>query len=614
MSHALGQYEIIEKIAQGGMAQVFKAKTHDSHGIERFVVIKRILPHISADPEYVDMLINEAKTAVHFNHGNIAQIFDLARLNEDYFIVMEYVDGKTLSQINKRLIQLGREFPLDILIYCLIELCIGLSYIHNKRGMDGARLGVVHRDVSPQNVILSYSGNIKIIDFGVAKIKDSLDKTASGVLKGKFAYMSPEQTWGNTVDKRSDIFSVGILMWELVTGKRLFKKATNQETIQAIQKCKFEMPSSARRDVPREYDKIVKKALEKTPKNRYADAGDLVHDLEKLLFKINPRFKPIQAIAFLQDIFSSDVPHKNLEQKENPVSDNKTHETKNTDVKTLIKDDEMTADEKSDVTVKDFYKVQAEKRWYQSKILWCFLALLLIVGQYFAYDYFKKEYLLAKITAEGLQEGDMAWLNGEQITKADFPIWLEPTDKKNTFDALREDYLPFKKKFDLKKGQKEHIVIEWKAEPPLGALAIDSVPQGAKVFVDDRDFMCVTPCQASALSANQTHRVRVEREGYETGSIFSFVPAKSVAPVKLTLKQKKIELKLDTIPTGLEIYEGTQLLGKSPLVLTGDKNQSKIILVKRPDKADAGYQIDFGTEEGQSLVITVEEPVTSTKP
>ena len=156
----LGNYTLLDKIAQGGMAQVYKAKTYDHSGEERLVVIKRILPHISADPEYVEMLIDEAKIAVNFNHGNIAQIYDLGRVDEDYFIVMEYVDGKTFSQIAKRLKQIGKQIPLDILLYCFIELCRGLSYIHNKKSSDGKALRVVHRDVSPQNIILSYTGKL----------------------------------------------------------------------------------------------------------------------------------------------------------------------------------------------------------------------------------------------------------------------------------------------------------------------------------------------------------------------------------------------------------------------------------------------------------------------
>ncbi|OVE81309.1 hypothetical protein BVY03_03755, partial [bacterium K02(2017)] len=302
-SQKLGQYTLLEKIAQGGMAQVFKAKTVDPNGIERLVVIKRILPHISADQEYVDMLVDEAKIAVNFNHGNIAQIYDLGRVKDDYFIVMEYVDGKTFSHIVKKLKSRKTRFPLDLLLYCAIEIAHGLSYIHNKKDSTDKPMGVVHRDISPQNIILSYAGQIKIIDFGVAKAEFREGKTESGVLKGKFAYMSPEQSRCDRIDNRSDIFSLGTLIWEATTAARLFKKKTNQETIQNIQKGKYIPASQIRKNIPKEFDRILKKALSKNPKHRFQDASEMAFEMEKLLFKINPEFKPVYAAEFIYKLF-----------------------------------------------------------------------------------------------------------------------------------------------------------------------------------------------------------------------------------------------------------------------------------------------------------------------
>src|SRR5262245_44325079 len=164
-----GHYFILEKIAQGGMAEIFKGLTYDFSGIKKFIVIKRILPHIAANKEFIDMLVSEAKIAVNLSHGNIAQIFDLGKVGSDYFIVMEYVDGKSLSQIQRKCLEKGILLPVEYCAYFVSELCNGLDYIHRRKDESGNELKIVHRDISPQNVIVSYSGNVKIVDFGVAK-------------------------------------------------------------------------------------------------------------------------------------------------------------------------------------------------------------------------------------------------------------------------------------------------------------------------------------------------------------------------------------------------------------------------------------------------------------
>ncbi|MDO8520011.1 MAG: serine/threonine-protein kinase [Deltaproteobacteria bacterium] len=303
----LGDYLILEKIAHGGMAQIYKAKTADPKGIERLVVIKRILPHISSNPEYVEMLIDEAKIAVHFNHGNIAQIYDLGRIENDYFIVMEYVDGKTVGQVLRDFNERGERLPLDLIVFALAEVCRGLDYMHRKTGADGNSLGVVHRDISPQNIIISYSGTVKIIDFGVAKSLDKLSQTESGVLKGKFAYMSPEQAEGDQIDRRSDIFAAGILLWELLTGERLFKRKTNPETVKAVRKAAVKHPSKYRIDIPRTLDKIVMKALERRRGARYQWASDMAADLTRVLYELNPDFRPLHVTELLYRYFGPEV-------------------------------------------------------------------------------------------------------------------------------------------------------------------------------------------------------------------------------------------------------------------------------------------------------------------
>ena len=217
-----GKYYLLERINVGGMAEVFKAKAFGVEGFERLVAVKRILPNIAEDEEFITMFIDEAKIAVQLQHANIAQIFDLGKVEDSYFIALEYVYGKDLRAIFDHLRKVSDRMPTAQVCYVMMQVCEGLDYAHNKRDAQGRDLNLVHRDVSPQNVLVGYEGEIKLVDFGIAKAAGKASKTQAGILKGKFGYMSPEQVRGLPVDRRSDVFAVGICLYELLTGERLF--------------------------------------------------------------------------------------------------------------------------------------------------------------------------------------------------------------------------------------------------------------------------------------------------------------------------------------------------------------------------------------------------------
>lgn len=301
-----GHYFILEKIAQGGMAEIFKGLTYDFSGLKKFIVIKRILPHIAANPEFIKMLVDEAKLAVQLNHGNIAQTFDLGKVAEDYFIVMEYVEGKTLSQVYKKSVALKKSLPIPFVVYILNQLCQGLDYMHHAQDSEGRPLKIVHCDISPQNIIVGEGGAVKVVDFGVAKALAKLGETDKGVLKGKFAYMSPEQTRGEVVDARSDLFSAGVLFWEALTGRRLFKKSLNAKTIEAVQQMQIYPPSAYRAELPPALDAIVLKALARDPKERFYQASDLALELTKFNLEHYPDFKPSQCTDILGEFFQEE--------------------------------------------------------------------------------------------------------------------------------------------------------------------------------------------------------------------------------------------------------------------------------------------------------------------
>jgi serine/threonine protein kinase len=277
-----GRYTLLRPIGRGGMAEVWKAKIHGAQNFQRLVVVKRILPHLSSDPEFVRMFTVEAMLSARLNHPNIVQVFEFAEVAGERYLAMEYVHGINLGDLQKRL--KGVSVPVGMAAHLVREISLALAYAHALPDDDGRPLSLIHRDVSPSNVMIGYDGGVKLLDFGVAKALSSTDElTRTGALKGKVAYMSPEAVDGElTLDGRTDVFAAGVVLYELLTGKRLFKGGDDLRTIALVRACKVEPPSSERTDIPPELDRIVLKALARNRDQRYQRADDLAADLNQL--------------------------------------------------------------------------------------------------------------------------------------------------------------------------------------------------------------------------------------------------------------------------------------------------------------------------------------------
>jgi TonB family protein len=284
-----GQYEILERIASGGMAELSKAKRTGVEGFQKIVAIKKILPHLADDEEFITMFADEAKLAAQLNHPNIIHIYDLGKIQAGgYFIAMEYVDGRDLRTILRAGRALDLPLPVPLAVYIASKVASALDYAHRRRDAEGHELNIVHRDVSPQNILISYEGDIKLCDFGIAKAARKASQTQSGALKGKLQYMSPEQAWGRTIDRRSDLFSLGIVLHEMLTGQHLFQGDTDIAILEKVRSADVAPPSRSNPDVPENLDAIVGKALAKDPDERYANASDLLRDLESVLYSYTP--------------------------------------------------------------------------------------------------------------------------------------------------------------------------------------------------------------------------------------------------------------------------------------------------------------------------------------
>jgi len=305
MPKRFGKYTLLRKLAQGGMAELFLAIQRSVAGFEKLIVIKRILPAVSQDTAFIEMLLHEARIAATLSHPNICQTFDVGQAEGSFFIAMEHVHGEDLRSIVRQMKKRDvAEFPVEHAIAIILGMCAGLAYAHEHHDMNGKHLHIVHRDISPQNVVVTFAGDVKIVDFGIAKSdKKFTENTKSGKLKGKVPYMSPEQARGEAVDPRTDLFATGVMLFELTTGKRLFKGASEYETLKLICDEEYPLPSQVRPDYPKDLESIVMRALSKNKDERYPSARAMQRDLEEFVRRHRVPVSNSALHGFMQDLF-----------------------------------------------------------------------------------------------------------------------------------------------------------------------------------------------------------------------------------------------------------------------------------------------------------------------
>jgi serine/threonine protein kinase len=298
---------LLDRISVGGMAEVFKAKSYGVEGFEKIIAIKRILPTMGEDRDFIKMFIDEAKIAGQLAHANICQIFELGRIDGSHFIAMEYIWGKDLLQIQNRLRKVKQQMPVPMACFTIAKVLEGLDYAHRKRDPLGRPLEIVHRDCSPQNVLVSYEGEVKVIDFGIAKATSRNSRTMAGVLKGKFGYMSPEQVRGLPLDRRSDIFALGTMLYECLTGERLFQGETDFSTLEKVRNVDIQTPRSINPNIPEAVEKVILKALAKDVDDRYQWCSEMLTDLQAYLMSQDVVFTAKSLSGWLKDVFQQEI-------------------------------------------------------------------------------------------------------------------------------------------------------------------------------------------------------------------------------------------------------------------------------------------------------------------
>jgi serine/threonine protein kinase len=307
-----GNYFLLEKIAIGGMAELFKAQQRGVQGFQKIVAIKRILPHFSDNEDFVTMFIDEAKLAAQLTHPNIVQIFDLGKAGSSYYIAMEYVNGRDLRTLLRKVREHGLPFPEQVAAFVVMKVAAALDYAHRKRGFDDRELKLVHRDISPQNVILSTEGAVKLVDFGIAKAASKASHTVAGALKGKLLYMSPEQATGQPLDNRSDLYSLGLVLFELLTGERCFQADSELGVLEKVRLGRVSDLLSLNPKVSKEMAAIVNRALQKSVDHRYPSARFMERDLREYLQRQGTPVTEHDVAEYMQALLNATP--ENLEQ------------------------------------------------------------------------------------------------------------------------------------------------------------------------------------------------------------------------------------------------------------------------------------------------------------
>jgi serine/threonine-protein kinase len=322
MRHAqqLGRYLLLDRIAFGGMAEIYRAKTFDAQGRTHMVAVKKVLNHLTHDEDFLRMLVDEAKISAILQHANIARVYEFVHSGDDYYIAMEYVDGKDARGLLERHRQRKQPIPPEHVAWVIMEAARALDAAHKQRDSLGRELQIVHRDVSPSNLLLSYSGEVKLCDFGIAKATLTRVQTKTGVIKGKVKYMSPEQAMGRRLDHRSDLFSLGTVMYEMLTLEAPFQAPTEVELIFAVRDAKKRDPRETAPEIPHEVVQILDKLMARSRSERYQSGEALAVELEQFLEAFRPGYRRSHFARFMRSIFAPDI-ERELRQLEDWVLD-----------------------------------------------------------------------------------------------------------------------------------------------------------------------------------------------------------------------------------------------------------------------------------------------------
>ncbi|MCB0309377.1 MAG: serine/threonine protein kinase, partial [Bdellovibrionales bacterium] len=561
-----GKYLLLDRIAVGGMAEVFKAKSFGIHGFERILVIKRILPHLTQDKEFVEMFIDEAKIAVELTHANICQVSELGKIGDNYFIAMEYIHGKDLRAILKKCYTVKRQLSIAQALHIILETLKGLDYAHNRiDSLTGKPLGLIHRDISPQNIMISYYGEVKIVDFGIAKTESKLHRTQAGVLKGKFGYMSPEQAAGLELDQRTDLFSTGILLYEMLTNRRLFHGDSDFKTLEAIKECVIPSPRKYNPNIPPELEQALMKALSKEREDRFFNVQEMHAALSKIFYTTFPDYTTKDLSDFLMDIFKVEIAEEqeSLKRALDQISKDDFRAASSASESDIQGHSHPKKSDTASVVLPSSIDQQKQAKSILSKLfILGAVAFTLIFGYW---KFFHKGSTISlplpskaqSITLNTLPPGASISIEGEARGEAPLTVRLIP-EKTYQLSIQLAGYETYNESFSITSKQTVYDFTLTKKKALLGSIFVKSDPPGAKIAFNQTTTEMVTPATIYKLKLNQEHEITVEKEGYKTSTKTIYLKDVS-QDVSFSLEKIGGQIKINVIPKNADIY----LNGKS---------------------------------------------------
>ena len=660
-----GDYYMFERVAVGGMAEVFKAVSYGVEGFERLCAIKRVLPNISEDQEFINMFIDEAKIAVRLAHANIGQVFELGNAEDSYFIAMEFVSGRDTRAIFDRERNLGHRLEIPMCCHIVKEVCEALEYAHTKRGDDQEPLNIVHRDVSPQNVLVSYEGEVKLIDFGIAKAAGKANKTQAGILKGKFGYMSPEQVRGRPIDQRSDIFAMAVVLYELLTLERCFQGESDFSTLEKVREVDYRRPTALNREIPPELERILIKGLARDPDERYQSAAEFQDALQKFLYQSGSFYSRKNLSTYMKKIFAAELKAEqerlsnfrhwaqyNVAEAHRAVSVplplvSKRREAfepnlpalgwtpadaaePDTEVFDRVAMPQVSANRDlpapSPRDIKTFEELPPPGRAgqpplraeVQRRALTLIVVGILAVAASVAALIFLRPQPATLILQSTPAEVRVS-IDGRLIHEGSTPLRVGPlAASKHRVKVEADGYLTNQRAIVLEED--ETLRVRFDLKPLPTRLTLESVPGGARVHVDGK-FVDETPLRVSDLSPGK-HLLRLEKEGYQPwqGNVTLTEGVENRVQPTPRLYPQTVSMTLIPEPSHASITlhyadDTTKALGKGPQTIVAMPNRGRIVAItEAPGYLRREQLVPKVYGSGEPVLITLERAPQRTTP
>ena len=537
MPRRFGKYTLIRKLATGGMAELFLALQRSVAGFEKLIVVKRVLPHLVKDPGFIDLLLSEARIAATLNHPNVAHIYDVGEVDSQFYIAMEHVHGEDLRSIVRQMKKVNvTAFPLEHALAIVMGCCAGLAYAHEKRDLDGEPMNIVHRDVSPQNILVTFTGDVKLVDFGIAKAgRSSMEDTGSGQLKGKVPYMSPEQAQGLHLDGRSDIFSLGIMLFELCTGKRLFRGASEMETLKMIVEGEYPRPRNLNPNLHPKLEEIILRSLEKDPARRYQSARDMQSDLEDYIREQQLKVSALALSSWMQKLFDD-----KLQQQKQMLQEGRQ-------LAEVIAA-QAAAEEEAARSQDTLSRVRAKQPSRTPLVVMALLALVAVgAAIFFAVTQTNNAPTGPGVVAiTSTPPGAAILFDGARRSERT-PATIEQLPVGHYAVTISADgFSPYRQEIDITEAAPRVEIaatLERPSASALGVARVETTPPGASILLDGTALVgadgrpLLTPATVSEIEPGVQHTVVVSLDGFVTQTMPVMVAAGAVQEVRVTLER-----------------------------------------------------------------------------